>query len=96
MKQVQKQVDGDIDFILVEQLRDQAFMIDLIESEGKGESLTSNSYIFDKPLNLDFIISTPGNGIGDIKQEIQNLINKIQEKNRNIEQLREENSKKGK
>jgi hypothetical protein len=96
MMQVQIEVDGDIVFKLVEQLKAQVLLIDLEEGESKGESLMSNSHIFDKSLNLDFVIPSPENNIEDIKQKIQNLIKEIQEKERNIEQLREENSKKGK
>jgi hypothetical protein len=91
-----EQVAGDISYFLVEQLKNQAFMIDLEESDLKEDSCTSNSDIFDKLLKIDFIISTPENCIEDIKQENKNLIKEIKKKDLRIEQLLKKNSKKGK
>jgi hypothetical protein len=96
MRQVQEEVAGDIFTILIEQLRDQAFIIDTDQSEILGESCLGNSDILGKDFEIDFPISTPKNLIEDAKQEIQRLTNIMQLMNEEVENLGKKSLKKGK
>jgi hypothetical protein len=95
MRQIQEEVAGDVFNILIEQLRDQAIIINTDQPEILGESSLKNSDIIGKDFNMDFLISTPKNLIEDAKQEIQRLMNRIQEMNEETEILNKKIVQKG-
>jgi hypothetical protein len=84
MKQVREEVAGDVFTILIQQLRDQLFIIDTGQSEIIGESCLRNSDILGKEFEIDFLISTQKNLIEDAKQEIQRLVNKVKRKKKKV------------
>jgi hypothetical protein len=96
MRQIQEEVAGDVFNILIEQLRDQAIIINTDQPEILGESSLKNSDIIGKDFNMDFLISTPKNLIEDAKQEIQRLMNEIQVMDEVVENLGKKSVKKGK
>jgi hypothetical protein len=78
MREVHQEVAGDVFTFLIEQLSDQAFIIDNDQSEILGESRLGDSDILGKNFEMDFLVSTPKNLIEDAQQEIQRLMNKMQ------------------
>jgi hypothetical protein len=63
--------------ILIQQLRDQAFIIYINQSKILGESYPGYSDILGKTFDMDFLISSPTNLIEDAKLEIQRLTKEI-------------------
>jgi hypothetical protein len=96
MRQIQEEVAGDVFNILIEQLRDQAIIINTDQTEILGESSLKNFDIIGKNFNMDFLISTPKNLIEDAKQEIQRLINKVKKTKKKAKKLKKNIVHKGK
>jgi organic radical activating enzyme len=96
MKQVREEVAGDVFTILIQQLRDQLFIIDTGQSEIIGESCLRNSDILGKEFEIDFLISTQKNLIEDAKQEIQRLVNKVKRKKEKVKKIKKKIVQKGK
>jgi hypothetical protein len=94
MRRVQHEVAGDVFTILIEQVRDQAFIIDTDQSEIRGESCQGNSDILGKDFEMDFMISTPKNLIEDAKHEIHKLMNKLELMDEEVEYLSKKNVQK--
>jgi hypothetical protein len=89
MRQVQEEVAGDLFRIIIHQLRDHAFIINTGQSETVGKSCLRDSYIFDKDIEIDFLISTP-------KNEIERMINKVKSKKKRVKKLKKMIDQKGK
>jgi transcriptional regulator CtsR len=96
MRQIQEEVAGDVFNILIEQLRDQAIIINTDQPEILGESSLKNYDIIGKDFNMDFLISTPKNLIEDAKQKIQRLINKAKRREKKAKILKKKIVQKGK
>jgi Na+/phosphate symporter len=96
MREVHQEVAGDVFTFLIEQLSDQAFIIDNDQSEILGESRLGDSDILGKYFEMDFLVSTPKNLIEDAQQEIHRLMNKMQVMDEEVKNLGKKNFPKGK
>jgi chromosome segregation ATPase len=87
---VKKKVAGDVFMILIQQLKDQAIMINKHRSETRGESCMANSDIFGEKFKMDFLISAPNNLLTEAKLEIQRLTSEVQRLNKEVKTLKED------
>jgi hypothetical protein len=87
---VKEKVAGEVFMILIQQLRDQAFIIDNDQSEALRESFMGDSDIFGKKFDIDSLISAPKSLIESAKQQIKELKREISLRHVREDALREE------
>jgi hypothetical protein len=75
MNQVKEEVVGDLFTIFIEHMREHIFIINTDQSEIRGKNCLENSDILGENFQMDFLISTPKNLIGDTKEDIQRVMN---------------------